>query len=49
MALIDDRRERIELQLDIETEAEQQWLGSRELDFVTDTYLPERVEQMGVL
>jgi DNA topoisomerase-6 subunit A len=42
-------REQIELQLDIEKKAEQQSLASRGLDFVTDTYLPERLSQMDVL
>ena len=42
-------REQIELQLDIEKKAEQQSLASRGLDFVTDTYLPERLDAMGVL
>jgi DNA topoisomerase-6 subunit A len=41
--------EQIELQLDIEKKAEQQALASRGLDFVTDTYLPERLEDMDVL
>jgi DNA topoisomerase-6 subunit A len=41
-------RSQIELQLDIEKKAEQQALASRGLDFVTDTYLPERLEEMGV-
>ncbi|MFB6183076.1 MAG: DNA topoisomerase IV subunit A [Haloarculaceae archaeon] len=41
--------EQIELQLDIEKKAEQQALASRGLDFVTDTYLPERLGEMGVL
>ncbi|WP_254841188.1 DNA topoisomerase IV subunit A [Natronomonas marina] len=41
--------EQIELQLDIEKKAEQQALASRGLDFVTDTYLPERLDEMGVL
>jgi len=40
--------EQIELQLDIEKKAEQQALASRGLDFVTDTYLPERLDEMGV-
>jgi DNA topoisomerase-6 subunit A len=40
--------EQIELQLDIEEKAEQQSLAARGLDFVTDTYLPERLEEMGV-
>jgi DNA topoisomerase-6 subunit A len=42
-------REQIELQLDIEKKAEQQSLASRGLDFVTDTYLPERLDEMDVL
>lgn len=42
-------KEQIELQLDIEKKAEQQALASRGLDFVTDTYLPERLTEMGVL
>jgi DNA topoisomerase-6 subunit A len=42
-------REQIELQLDIDKKAEQQALASRGLDFVTDTYLPERLTEMGVL
>jgi DNA topoisomerase-6 subunit A len=41
--------EQIELQLDIEKKSEQQSLASYGLDFVTDTYLPERLEAMGVL
>jgi DNA topoisomerase-6 subunit A len=41
--------EQIELQLDIEKKSEQQSLASRGLDFVTDTYLPERLSEMGVL
>jgi len=41
--------EQIELQLDIGKKAEQQALASRGLDFVTDTYLPERLDAMGVL
>ncbi len=41
--------EQIELQLDIEKKSEQQSLASRGLDFVTDTYLPERLDEMGVL
>ncbi|WP_254534810.1 DNA topoisomerase IV subunit A [Halomarina litorea] len=41
-------REQIELQLDIGKKAEQQALASRGLDFVTDTYLPERLTEMGV-
>jgi len=41
--------EQIELQLDIGKKAEQQALAAQGLDFVTDTYLPERLEEMGVL
>ncbi|MFC6717957.1 DNA topoisomerase IV subunit A [Natrialbaceae archaeon GCM10025810] len=40
--------EQIELQLEIEKKSEQQSLASYGLDFVTDTYLPERLEEMGV-
>jgi DNA topoisomerase-6 subunit A len=42
-------REQIELQLDIDKKAEQQALASRGLDFVTDTYLPERLDEMDVI
>jgi DNA topoisomerase-6 subunit A len=41
--------EQIELQLDIGKKSEQQALASYGLDFVTDTYLPDRLEEMGVL
>ncbi|WP_256299843.1 DNA topoisomerase IV subunit A [Haloarchaeobius salinus] len=41
--------EQIELQLDIGKKAEQQALAANGLDFVTDTYLPERLTEMGVL
>ena len=41
--------EQIELQLDIGKKAEQQALAARGLDFVTDTYLPARLGEMGVL
>ena len=41
--------EQISLQLEIEKKAEQQALASRGLDFVTDTYLPDRLEEMGVV
>ena len=41
--------EQIELQLDIGKKAEQQSLAANGLDFVTETYLPERLDQMGVL
>ncbi|RBI64422.1 DNA topoisomerase VI [halophilic archaeon] len=41
--------EQIELQLDINKKSEQQALASHGLDFVTETYLPERLDAMGVL
>jgi len=41
--------EQIELQLDIEKKSEQQSLASYGLDFVTDTYLPERLEAMDIV
>ncbi len=41
--------EQIELQLEIEKKSEQQSLAARGLDFVTDTYLPTRLEEMDVL
>lgn len=41
--------EQIELQLDIEKKSEQQSLASYGLDFVTETYLPERLSDMGYL
>jgi len=41
--------EQIELQLDLEKKSEQQALASHGLDFVTDTYLPERLTEMGLL
>ncbi|MHB9286007.1 DNA topoisomerase IV subunit A [Halobacteriales archaeon Cl-PHB] len=41
--------EQIELQLDIEKKSEQQSLAARGLDFVTDEYLPTRLDEMGVL
>ncbi len=40
--------EQIKLQLEIGKKAEQQALASRGLDFVTDTYLPTRLEEMGI-
>ncbi|MFC6755591.1 MULTISPECIES: DNA topoisomerase IV subunit A [Haloarcula] len=42
-------KEQIELQLDIGKKAEQQALASRGLDFVTETYLPERLTEMGII
>ena len=41
--------EQIELQLDIGKKAEQQALAARGLDFVTDEYLPTRLDEMGVI
>ncbi|WP_128478123.1 DNA topoisomerase IV subunit A [Halorussus pelagicus] len=41
--------EQIEIQLDIGKKSEQQSLASHGLDFVTERYLPERLEAMGVL
>ncbi|MFD1562004.1 DNA topoisomerase IV subunit A [Haloarchaeobius amylolyticus] len=41
--------EQIELQLDLGKKSEQQALASHGLDFVTETYLPERLGEMGVL
>ena len=41
--------EQIELQLDIGKKSEQQSLASRGLDFVTETYLPERLSAMGIV
>ncbi|WP_255167081.1 DNA topoisomerase IV subunit A [Natrononativus amylolyticus] len=41
--------EQIQLQLEIEKKSEQQSLAARGLDFVTDTYLPERLEAMDVI
>ncbi len=41
--------EQIELQLDLGTKSEQQSLASHGLDFVTDTYLPERLTEMGII
>ncbi|MGM0605653.1 MAG: DNA topoisomerase IV subunit A [Halobacteriota archaeon] len=41
--------EQIELQLEIEKKAEQQALAARGLDFVTETYLPERLGEMNVI
>lgn len=42
-------QEQIELQLEIDKKAEQQALASQGLDFVTSTYLPERLDDMGVI
>lgn len=42
-------KEQIETQLDIGKKAEQQSLASRGLDFVTETYLPDRLKEMGLI
>ncbi|SIR16108.1 DNA topoisomerase-6 subunit A [Haladaptatus litoreus] len=42
-------KEQIELQLEIEKKSEQQALASHGLDFVTETYLPERLSDMGII
>lgn len=42
-------RNEIQTQLDIGEKAEQQALASRGLDFVTDTYLPERLSEMDMI
>lgn len=42
-------REQIEMQLEMEKKSEQQSLASHGLDFVTETYLPERLEEMGMI
>ncbi len=41
--------EQIELQLEIDKKSEQQALASHGLDFVTETYLPDRLDAMGIL
>ncbi|MDG5819902.1 DNA topoisomerase IV subunit A [Natronococcus sp. A-GB7] len=41
--------EQIELQLEIGKKSEQQSLAARGLDFVTETYLPERLSEMNVI
>jgi DNA topoisomerase-6 subunit A len=42
-------KEQIELQLDIDKKAEQQALASQGLDFVTDTYLPEKLAELDLI
>jgi len=42
-------REEIELQLELGVKAEQQALAARGLDFVTNEYLPNRLEEMGII
>jgi DNA topoisomerase-6 subunit A len=39
----------INLQLEMQTKSEQQALAKYGLDFVTDTYLPEKLQAMGIL
>jgi DNA topoisomerase-6 subunit A len=41
--------EQIQHQLDIGKKSEQQALAARGLDFVTDEYLPTRLDEMGIL
>lgn len=42
-------KEQINLQLKMDKKAEQQSLASQGLDFVTDVYLPERLEEMEII
>lgn len=42
-------KKQIELQLDLGKKAEQQSLASQGLDFVTETYLPERLKEMDII
>lgn len=42
-------KKQIKLQLELNKKAEQQALASQGLDFVTDTYLPTRLEEMDIL
>jgi len=42
-------KEQINLQLDINKKAEQQAFAGKGLDFVTDTYLPDRLSELGVI
>ncbi len=42
-------RKEIELQLDIEKKSEQQSLAKYGLDYVTETYLPEKLKDAGIL
>ena len=39
----------IELQLSLQKKSEQQALAKYGLDFVTDTYLPEKLSEMGII
>ena len=45
----DEWRGEINLQLQLKKKSEQQALAKYGLDYVTDTYLPEKLTQMGVL
>ncbi|ADI74250.1 DNA topoisomerase (ATP-hydrolyzing) [Methanohalobium evestigatum Z-7303] len=42
-------KEQIELQLDIKKKAEQQAFAGKGLDFVTETYLPDRLKDLGII
>ncbi|MCJ2563897.1 MAG: DNA topoisomerase VI, partial [Candidatus Thermoplasmatota archaeon] len=42
-------KDEIELMLKIKKKAEQQALAKYGLDFATDTYLPEKLTQLGLL
>jgi DNA topoisomerase-6 subunit A len=42
-------KEQISLQLDIGKKAEQQAFAGKGLDFVTDTYLPNRLSELGII
>lgn len=42
-------KEQIKLQLEIGKKAEQQAFAGKGLDFVTETYLPQRLQDMGIL
>jgi DNA topoisomerase-6 subunit A len=42
-------KEQIHLQLDINKKAEQQAFAGKGLDFVTDTYLPNRLTELGII
>jgi DNA topoisomerase-6 subunit A len=42
-------KEQINLQLEINKKAEQQAFAGKGLDFVTDTYLPERLTELNVI
>ncbi len=42
-------KQEIETMLDIDKKAEQQALAKYGLDYVTDTYLPEKLGEMGLM